>query len=39
MATIINNKGEEYYEDWINLPVGQRDKIILVVAYDIGLQK
>ena len=36
---IINDKGEEYYEEWIKLPAGQRDQIDLVVPYDIGWQK
>ena len=32
-ATVLNDKGEEYYEDWTSLPVGQRDKIGLGISY------
>ena len=35
-ATIISNKGQEYFEKWINLSVGQWDKICLVVPYTMG---
>ena len=38
-ATIINERSEEFYEDWIKLPVGQREKFGLVVLYNMGWQK
>ena len=38
-ATIINERSEELYEDWIKLPVDQREKFGLVVSYDMGWQK
>ena len=38
-ATIINDKGEEYYEKWISLPVDQRYTIDLVVSYGMVWQK
>ena len=38
-ATIINERSEEFYEDWIKLPVDQREKFGLVVSYDMGWQK
>ena len=36
MTTIINDKGEECYEEWIILPAGQRSIMGLVVYYDMG---
>ena len=38
-ATIIAEKDEAYYESWINKPIDQREKIGLVVSYDMGWQK
>ena len=38
-ATIIADKGEEYYESWINKRIEDREKIGLVVSYDMGWQK
>ena len=38
-ATIIADKGEAYFESWINKPLGERDKVGLVVSYDMGWQK
>ena len=38
-ATIIAEQDEEYYESWINKPADQREKIGLVVSYDMGWQK
>ena len=34
--TIIVEKDETYYESWINKPTDQREKIGLVISYDIG---
>ena len=34
-ATIINDKGDKHYEEWINLIVSQRDKIGMVITYGI----
>ena len=39
MATIINDKGNDYAEEWINLPVEQREKACLMVSYDMGWKK
>ena len=36
MATIFNDNVEQYCEEWINLSVGQWDKICLVVPYTMG---
>ena len=38
-ATIIAEKDKAYSESWINKPADQRDKIVLVVSYDIVWQK
>ena len=38
-VTIINERSEEFYEDWINLPVDKREKFGLVVSYDMCWQK
>ena len=35
-ATIIADKGEEYYESWIKKPIQDREKVGLVVSYDMG---
>ena len=35
-CTIISEKGEEYYNKWIDLPVQDRERIGLVIAYDMG---
>ena len=37
--TIIADKGEAYYASWINKPFNERDKVGLVVSYDMGWQK
>ena len=39
MATVTNDREEDYYEEWISLLVGQRDKIGLVILYGMGWQK
>jgi len=39
MATIIADRGEEYYESWIKKPIEEREKVGLVVSYDMGWQK
>ena len=38
-ATITAEKDEVYYESWVNKPIDQREKIGLVVSYEIGWQK
>ena len=38
-ATIVADKGEEYYESWINKPTSERERIGLVVSYDMAWQK
>ena len=38
-ATIIAEKDEAYYESLINKPIDQKEKIELVVSYDMGWQK
>ena len=38
-ATIIADKGEQYYESWINKPTSERERIGLVVSYDMAWQK
>ena len=35
-ATIIAEKDEAYYESWINKPIYQREKIRLMVSYNIN---
>ena len=37
--TIIADKGEAYYASWINKPINEREKVGLVVSYDMGWQK
>ena len=37
-ATIIADKGKAYYETWINKPINEREKVGLVVSYDMGWQ-
>ena len=34
--TIIAEKGEEYYKQWENLPLEERDTVGLVISYDMG---
>ena len=38
-ATIVADKGEVYYESWINKPASEQERIGLVVSYDMGWQK
>ena len=38
-ATIVADKGEEYYESWINKPTSEQERIGLVVSYDMAWQK
>ena len=38
-ASIIADKGEEYYESWLKKSVQDREKVGLVVSYDMGWQK
>ena len=38
-ATVIADKGEAYYESWMSKPIDQREKVGLVVSYDMGWQK
>ena len=37
--TVISEKGEDYYNTWINLPLAERDTIGLVISYDMGWQR
>ena len=37
--TIIAEKGEEYYKQWENLPLEERDTVGLVILYDMGWQR
>ena len=38
-ATTIADSGEKYYETWIKQPIQEREKVGLVVSYDMGWQK
>ena len=37
--TIVNEKGEEYYTEWMSKKKGDREKIGLTVSYDMGWNK
>ena len=37
--TIVNEKGEEYYAEWMSKAKGDREKIGLTVSYDMGWNK
>ena len=38
-ATIVSEKGEDYYKELISLPVDQMDNISLAISYDRSGQK
>ena len=37
--TLVNEKGEDYYKEWINKKQGEREKVGLTVSYNIGWNK
>ena len=37
--TVIVDKGKAYYESWIKTPPNEREKVRLVVSFDMGWQK
>ena len=38
-ATIVADEGEEYYKSWIKTKLNEREKVGLVVSFDMGWQK
>ena len=37
--TLVNERGEDYYKEWINKKQGEREKVGLTVSYDMGWNK